>query len=196
MNGHIPFETALTDRLNLMKPSSSSIASCLLASPPKFTAHFLRFFHLITLRMGVPVYLVSGGFTAMIEPLRLQLSLPCNHVIANRLEFQANGSYERFDERAPTARSGGKARALEMLGSLYGYRRMVMIGDGATDAEAKPPAKIFIGYGGVVRREAVAKRADFYAQDWDELSEEIENRLNGKCKVTEQQTSSLGIGTL
>lgn len=30
----------------------------------------------------------------------------------------------------------------------YGYKNLVMVGDGATDMEACPPADAFIGFGG------------------------------------------------
>lgn len=40
-----------------------------------------------------------------------------------------------------------------------------MIGDGATDLQAKPPADLFIGYGGVVAREAVKQGADLFVTD-------------------------------
>jgi phosphoserine phosphatase len=40
-----------------------------------------------------------------------------------------------------------------------------MVGDGATDMQAKPPADLFIGYGGVVVREAVRDGADLFVTD-------------------------------
>ena len=46
---------------------------------------------------------------------------------------------------------------------------MVMIGDGATDLEARPPADLFIGYGGVARREAVEEGADWFVVDWKDV---------------------------
>lgn len=50
------------------------------------------------------------------------------------------------------------------LQERYGYAPLVMVGDGATDAEARQPggADVFIGYGGAVRRPAVAAAADWY----------------------------------
>lgn len=85
------------------------------------------------------------------------------------------------------------------LKERFGYVNVVMIGDGATDMQvsrvfewletrrhrrfisilfdnsfssqqqARPPADAFIGYGGVVVREAVAKGADWYVHSFDEL---------------------------
>ncbi|GFH18628.1 uncharacterized protein HaLaN_15463, partial [Haematococcus lacustris] len=47
-----------------------------------------------------------------------------------------------------------------------------MIGDGITDLEAVQStggADLFIGYGGVVERPAVAANADWYVYDYDVL---------------------------
>uniref|UniRef100_A0A8R1DZ43 Phosphoserine phosphatase n=1 Tax=Caenorhabditis japonica TaxID=281687 RepID=A0A8R1DZ43_CAEJA len=47
--------------------------------------------------------------------------------------------------------------------------------DGATDAEAAPPADAFIGFGGNVVREAVKARAKWYVTDFDVLRKDLEN---------------------
>ena len=58
----------------------------------------------------------------------------------------------------------------------YGYAPLVMVGDGATDAEARQPggADIFIGYGGAVRRPAVAAAADWYVLSIQPLLDALE----------------------
>ncbi|KAF0920141.1 hypothetical protein E2562_033444 [Oryza meyeriana var. granulata] len=52
-----------------------------------------------------------------------------------------------------------------------GYKTLTMIGDGATDLEARQPngADLFICYAGVQMREAVAAKADWVVYDFDEL---------------------------
>lgn len=50
------------------------------------------------------------------------------------------GEYAGFDESQPTAESGGKGKVISMLKEQYGFKTVVMIGDGATDLEACPPA--------------------------------------------------------
>lgn len=53
----------------------------------------------------------------------------------------------------------------------YGYKTLVMVGDGATDLEARQPggAEMFIGYGGVVMRPTIAGKADWYIYDVQSL---------------------------
>ena len=49
-----------------------------------------------------------------------------------------------------------------------------MVGDGATDMEARDlpgGADAFIGFGGVVQREAVREGADWFVYDFDEMRE-------------------------
>jgi hypothetical protein len=45
----------------------------------------------------------------------------------------------------------------------------VMIGDGVTDMQAKPPAELFIGFGGVVVRQSVKEEADWFVTDFKDI---------------------------
>lgn len=55
------------------------------------------------------------------------------------------GDYAGFDENEPTSKSGGKGVVVDLLKRTHGYKNLVLIGDGATDLEASPPADTFIG---------------------------------------------------
>jgi phosphoserine phosphatase len=112
---------------------------------------------------GTAVALVSGGFRQIIEPIAESLSIPLSHVHANQLLFGEDGSYAGFDAEEYTSRSGGKAEAVKALKAQFGYEKVVMVGDGMTDKEARCEggADIFICYGGVVFRENVAAEADW-----------------------------------
>ena len=48
-----------------------------------------------------------------------------------------------------------------------------MVGDGATDMQARPPADAFIGFGGIVTRDVVKEGADWFVTDFEELLEII-----------------------
>jgi len=41
---------------------------------------------------NVPVYLISGGFRCIIEPVAAQLKVPMTNVFANELLFNSAGS--------------------------------------------------------------------------------------------------------
>jgi phosphoserine phosphatase len=57
-----------------------------------------------------------------------------------------------------------------MIATQNNFDTMIMVGDGATDAQAKPPAKAFIGFGGVVVRETVKTAADWFVTDFEAMT--------------------------
>ena len=77
-----------------------------------------------------------------------------------------------FDGREPTGHQGGKPRAIARLRELFPYETIVMVGDGITDLEAVQAsggADLFIGYGGVARRAAVVRGADWFVENFEVL---------------------------
>lgn len=80
--------------------------------------------------------------------------------------FNPDGSFKGFDANEPTSRDGGKAAVVKLLKESHGYSNVVMIGDGVTDMQARPPADLFIGFGGVVVREKVQSGADWFVKDF------------------------------
>ena len=58
---------------------------------------------------------------------------------------------------------------IRKLQNDHGYSPILMVGDGATDMQAKPPADATIGFGGIAERENVRAVADWYIYDMQEL---------------------------
>ena len=172
MGGNVLFQDALRARLDLIRPSRALIDQTLRRHPPRLNPGVAELIARLRAR-GVAVHLVSGGFEAMILPLAAMLGLGADQVIANRLRWDADGGYAGFDPDCPTSRSGGKAAALTQLQRQHGYRPLIMIGDGATDLEARPPADAMIGYGGIAVREKVQREADWFVTDFRPLIEAL-----------------------
>lgn len=84
----------------------------------------------------------------MVSPLFSHV-LFSTHWILFRLDCNLKqlspGEYAGFDEDEPTSRQGGKGEVIKMLKKTHRYNSIVLIGDGATDLEACPPADAFIG---------------------------------------------------
>jgi phosphoserine phosphatase len=80
------------------------------------------------------------------------------HVAAVDVCFADDGAYAGYDTRSPLARAGGKAEVLASWRSELGP--IMMVGDGATDVEARDVADVFVAYAGVVERDAVVAAAD------------------------------------
>merc|ERR1719420_1261155 len=88
-------------------------------------------------KQGTDVYLVSGGFQNMLKPVALELHIPQKMIYANVILFDDDGKYAGFDRTAPTSASGGKPKVLKMMRKKHNYKTMLMIGDGATDMDAR-----------------------------------------------------------
>lgn len=197
MGGSVGFREALRQRLDIIRPSRQLVESLLLKNPPQLTPGVDTFIDKLQ-RRGKAVYLVSGGFREMIRPIADKLHIPSDtNVFANRLLFDdgtESGQFLGFDESEPTSESGGKRKVLELLKRKYGYKRMVMIGDGVTDLEARPPAEVVIGFGGNVVREKVVADADFFVYSFGDLirelgedgEEEEGNGCNSNCSNSEE----------
>ncbi|XP_013145312.1 PREDICTED: phosphoserine phosphatase isoform X1 [Papilio polytes] len=168
MGGSMTFQEALKKRLDIIRPTASQIRQFIATFPINLTPGITQLVKALQDR-GVTVYLVSGGFRCLIDPVAEILNIPVSNVYANRLKFFFNGEYAGFDENEPTSRSGGKGLVIRRLKEQHSYQRLVMIGDGATDAEASPPADGFIGFGGNVIRDEVRKKAAWYVTDFQEL---------------------------
>lgn len=162
MDGSTKFEDALRARLDIIKPSRADVAQC---PPPTLSPGVVPFIQALQARAAV--HIVSGGFRQMIEPVAAPLGIKT--IFANTLLWDSQGQYLGFDETEPTATDGGKPRAVARLKEDHGYEVVVMIGDGATDLQAKPPADAVIGYGGVVERDIVKQQADWFVTDFNDL---------------------------
>ncbi|KAF8112495.1 hypothetical protein N665_0064s0120 [Sinapis alba] len=170
MGGSVPFEEALAARLSLFKPSLSKVEEYLEKTPPRLSPGIEELVKKLKANK-IDVYLISGGFRQMINPVASILGIPRENIFANNLLFGNSGEFVGFDEKEPTSRSGGKAKAVQQIRKGRLYKTMAMIGDGATDLEARKPggADLFICYAGVQLREAVAAHADWLIFNFEPL---------------------------
>jgi len=172
MGGKMTFREALEKRLSIMNPGRDVIKKFLKTHPLPLTPGVKELIAILHSR-NVAVYLISGGFYSFIYPLAKEFNIPRENVFANRLLFDIEGHYAGFDHLQPTSDSGGKGLVIEALKRKFGYQKLVMIGDGATDMEACPPADAFIGFGGNIVRPAVKQGAGWFASDFNELMNEL-----------------------
>jgi hypothetical protein len=80
-------------------------------------------------------------------------------VAAVDIRFADDATYAGFDEQSPLARSRGKREVLAAWRSDH-PAGIMLVGDGATDAEAAPVVDVFVAYTGVVERAAAVAAAD------------------------------------
>mmetsp|Transcript_25433 Transcript_25433/g.55213 ORF Transcript_25433/g.55213 Transcript_25433/m.55213 type:complete len:677 (-) Transcript_25433:1350-3380(-) len=183
MDGAMNLGQSLEERLKIINCTPADIRRFIAAHPPekRLTPGIERLVKMLKKR-GVAVYLISGGFRELILPIAKHLGIPKDHVYANRMNWQwddETGAPTRlvgFDDAQPTAYNHGKVRAIATIRSLHPYNNVVMIGDGITDLEAvqsSEGADLFIGYGGVIERRAVAEQAEWFVYDHGSLAQAL-----------------------
>ena len=161
MNGELALEAVYEKRLSLIKPNNKSINDLAEQYIAEIVDGVKEVFAVL-LAQNKTVHIISGGLRQAILPLAHTLGLPDSHVHAVDIFFNEDGSYLSFDQESPLTRTGGKAVVVEMLKA---QGPLVMIGDGKTDLEAQQAGAFVIGFGGVVDRSIVRKRADVYINE-------------------------------
>jgi phosphoserine phosphatase len=158
MRGEILLEDVYGRRLELVRPTRAQVDALgeryvrTLVTDARETIAAL-------LAENIEVRVMSGGIRQAVVTLALALGLTERAVAAVEVHFDVNGEYAGFDESSPLARSGGKRTVLERwLPELP--RPIMLVGDGATDLEARPPADTFVAFAGVVERPVVIEAAD------------------------------------
>jgi phosphoserine phosphatase len=162
MNGEVPIHEVFGRRMEIIRPDRA-------------TADAVARLYVDTIVPGVPEVIaglkargwmpviISGGFEPLIRPLAKALGI--GHVEAVPLFFDAAGAYAGYGEDYPTTRNGGKPRIIREWKEALLPEAVVMVGDGVSDLESKPEVDLFVGFGGVVPRDAVRKGADTWLKD-------------------------------
>ncbi|GIL57042.1 hypothetical protein Vafri_12308 [Volvox africanus] len=183
MDGSLSLERALEERLNIINCSPQDIKNFIAAHPPssRLAPGIKELIRALQAR-GVAIYLISGGFRELTLPIASYLGIPKSNVFANRMNWQWDDETGEptklvgFDMSEPTAHNQGKPEAIARIRQRNPYKTVVMIGDGITDLEAVQitgGADLFIGYGGVVERPAVAAEAEWYVYDYKMLVDSL-----------------------
>jgi phosphoserine phosphatase len=117
-------------------------------------------------RAGVAIALVSGGLREAIVPLARSVGVAGHALRAVSIRFDRHGRYTGYDEGSPLATQQGKAQVVRELAL---GAPVLGVGDGATDLAMRPSVAAFGAYTGFVRREPVAREADFIIDSFAQL---------------------------
>ncbi len=167
MRGQVPLQDVYGRRLEIVRPGRERVERLgrrYIEALVPGTREVIRALH----DARVLVRVVSGGLRPAVLALTRTLDLHDDAVAAVDIHFGADGSYAGFDAASPLTRSDGKADVLRTwLPELAGP--VLMVGDGITDLEARPPADMFAAFTGVVARERVVAAADFVAASMEDI---------------------------
>jgi phosphoserine phosphatase len=167
MRGEVPLDAVYGERLAMVCPTRADLDA--------LAAEYLRTLApgageaIARLRAGGRrIVLVSGGLRNAILPVAQRLGIAQADVHAVDVEIDGNGGYRSYDARSPMTTATGKRGVVESLGLP---RRLVAVGDGATDLAIRPVADAFAAFTGFVRREPVVAGADVVVDSFDHLAE-------------------------
>jgi len=161
MAGEIRLEDVYARRLEIIRPTREQVDAVgqlyvdALVPDVREVVAALRW-------LGKAVRIVSGGLLPAVERVARELGLAVEDVAAVAIDFDERGAYAGFEAASPLARSGGKEGVIR---AWTLPRPALLVGDGATDLEARPAVDAVAAYMGVVWRAAVAEGADFVLRE-------------------------------
>jgi len=165
MSGSIALETVYKARMGKLRPTAASLAALGeaycdgIAEGARETMDRLR-------SAGVKLHIVSGGFREAILPAAATLNFVASEVHAVSILSAPDGTYLGYDEGSPLITQTGKQ---EIIAGLDLPRPSLMVGDGATDAAARPSVDAFAAYIGFVDRKSVSSVADHVVKSYAEI---------------------------
>jgi phosphoserine phosphatase len=160
MEGEIALEEVYGKRLEIVRPKREQLD----ALGARYVEHLLpdaRETVNVLREAGIDVHLLSAGLLPAVREVGKALGLAERAIHAVGVDFDGEGAYRDFDRRSPLTRAGGKELVIMNLRSRA-KGKVALVGDGASDLEAKPAVDLFIGFGGVVTREPVRAGADAF----------------------------------
>ena len=174
MDGTVPIDEVFGRRLDLIQPNRAMCETVAKMYIERLSPHVVE--SLTNLRKDdwEPI-IISGGFTQVIEPVAESLGI--EKIFAVDLIFDSEGDYQTFDNQSPTARNGGKPEIIKAFTEGLSPLQTVMMGDGISDLETATVVDLFVGYGGVISREAVKTQASVYISDFEDLIPAIANHF-------------------
>lgn len=167
MEGKIPFEESLSQRIKLLSANRALIEKLIIILKKKITPSILRHRDFFKTH-AKHIFIISGGFIEFIWPVVSEFGLLEKHIMANTFQFDEQGKIVGYDKHNVLSRKAGKPKAIQKLG-LKGD--IVVVGDGYTDYEIKKAgvATEFIAFIENVRRDSVVAVADRVVSSFDEV---------------------------
>ena len=172
MEGKIPFQESLNRRLRILELDQLHLNKSIKSVTKLISPSFIENIGWLK-KYRDNILIFSGGFKDMIKPVAVKLGLKEENIYANELIFK-NGNFKGVNENSLLSRSGGKLNQAKQLGLK---ENLIMVGDGITDWEIKKLGDqvTFFAYTENVSRKNVVKKADFEANNFDEVIKYIKN---------------------
>ena len=166
MEGTISFQESLNKRLRILELEQLHLYKSMKSITKFISPSFLENIDWLKKNRN-NIFILSGGFKDMIKPVAMKLGLKKENIYANELIFK-NGKFSGVNEKNFLSRSGGKLNQTKQLGL---NKNLIVVGDGITDWEIKKLGGqvTFFAYTENVSRKNVVDKADFEANNFDEV---------------------------
>jgi phosphoserine phosphatase len=158
MDGKISFQEAMKIKMATIAPSFKDLLDLGNAYSESLVEDAKEVIRAIQ-SLDKDVWILTGNFQPAVGKAAFALGIPKEKIICNEIYFDEEGKYKGFNIGHPLAANGGKA---VMLNKYLNKQKTVFVGDGYTDLEAQKEVTLFIGYGGVVKRENIRKASNIY----------------------------------
>lgn len=157
MAGEVPLESVYAARLALVGPRPEDLAA-LARAYNEHAVEDVRATLAALAAAGLETWVVSGGLLEAVLPFAVGLGIGHERVRAVPVPW---GEADPWTAAAthPLARTAGKQGE---IAALAAGAEVTLVGDGASDAAARPAVDRLIGFGGVVPHERMRAVAD----DW------------------------------
>ena len=174
MNGDLDLEDIYAKRLRALKPTRGQVVKIRQIYKQNMVEDAAELIAALQ-QLGHKVYIISGGLEDPVVEFGMYLGVPRENIRAVGLQYNAlSGEWWHHHDGTPNASerylgyteggltvSDGKAQIVkELLGDQNG--RTLLIGDGVSDLLAGSVVDLFVGFGGVVKRERVANEAPVF----------------------------------
>jgi phosphoserine phosphatase len=171
MAGEIDLSDIYGARLEMLRPTEQAVAG-LRAAYKRHIVEDAREVVAALREIGIAVYVVSGGLVEPVVEFAVHLGIDRANVRGVQARYdELSGEWWRSGhasektfagfEAGALTRSDGKPEVIrELLGDARGLT--MLVGDGASDQRAADTVDLFVGFGGVARRERVAEHAPVY----------------------------------
>ncbi len=176
MDGEIPLESVYGHRLGTLNPTQAQVWALEKIYRDKVIPDAPLVIEALQ-AAGTEVFIVSGGLIQPVREFGVWLGVPREKIFAVDMEYdQLSGKWWQYwlqpggqNPRAnylavgpnPLTGSGGKNQVIGHLRAAHPGRAM-MVGDGLSDLETTPDVDLFIGFGGVVRRQRIVEESPVY----------------------------------
>jgi len=173
MNGEIPFDKALVQRLKILRANKDHIVKAAEIIKKNISKSFLnnkKFFE----KYSDNCFIVSGGFKEIILPTVMPYGFKKENVFGNTFIYNNNDQIKTIDRDNPLSKDHGKIKIMQEINkpkSITQKRKIsIILGDGYTDYEIKKfnEAKYFIQFTENINRTNLNNKADKIAHSFDE----------------------------